>query len=758
MSTYHIHISGQVQGVGFRPFIYKLAIEYHLYGWVNNSATGVHIEINCNPKKLDLFCELIKKNRPKLSIISNLTFWKAENKFFKDFRIIHSDDNDQPNLLLTPDYGICEDCRKDILDKSNKRLAYAFATCTNCGPRYSIIKQLPYDRENTTMQGFEMCSSCDEEYHNPLDRRYYSQTNSCPDCAVKFSIASASQDYSQADVLDRLSIYLKAGKIVAIKGIGGFLLLADATNGDTIKRLRQRKKRPYKPFALMYPTDKLLLDDIETSKKEWQAYKSIEAPIVLFQLKKQLRSGLKNELIAPFLDRIGVMQAYTPLYILIMQMVSFPVIATSANVSGSPIIYQNKKAESELQNMADLIVNNNREIVVPQDDSVIQFTHEFTQKIILRRSRSFSPTFIDPYKSVESKETLLGVGAGLKSSFCFYHQKNTYISQNLGNLLSFETQEAYEHTLRHFFELFRAHPVQIVCDYHPQYFSTQFAQQLTDDFQAKLHPIQHHKAHFAAVLAENNLIATKSLVMGIVWDGVGLGDDQQIWGGEFFSYTSGKMNRIAHFEYFKHLAFDKFAMSLRLPALSLCYEQEKNLKRLQNKFSTTEWKIYRRLLQKKAPLLTDSVGRIFDAVASLLNIKDENSYEGEAAILLEALAQKCQKKVTLEQAYIQKIEGNSIPAKRMIGKICDDIENGVDYSKIAYKFHLSLVKIIQLVAEKYRIRHLAFSGGVFQNSLLIDLIIKYSKNKYTLYFHQNLSPNDENISFGQLVFYSNNLK
>ncbi len=758
MPSFHIHFHGQVQGVGFRPFVYKKALKYKLRGWVNNTNTGVHIEVNGDFNLINNFYNDILTNPPELAIITKSAIYEIEQKKFDAFQIIHSEDTQKPNLLLTPDYGICNDCLNELFDEQNRRYQYPFITCTNCGPRYSIIKKLPYDRENTTMDKFTMCKICAPEYNNPLDRRYYSQTNSCAACAVEMSVLNSKKNYTQKEIIRLIQTSLTEGKIIAIKGIGGYLLMADATNRKTIETLRHRKHRPFKPFALMYPDDKLLFADVYACDDEKISYQSIQAPIVLFRLKEKLKSRLQIDLIAPGLMQIGVMKAYTPLYHLILKGIDFPVIATSANISESPIIYEDDKAANELNKIADLIIANNREIVVPQDDSVLRFSPLYHQKIIIRRSRSLSPTFIDPYKNIQSNKTLLGMGAGLKSSFCFHTQNNTYVSQYLGNLTSYESQESFEKVLGHYFKLFETKPDVIVADKHPQYFSTQLGKELSDKFDTELHQVQHHKAHFAAMLAENGLIVPEKNILGIVWDGVGLGEDGNIWGGEFFSYQNHKIQRLSYFAYFPHIALDKFAMEPRLPALSLCRQINKANKIISGKFTNNELKIYQKLLNKSGNIQTSSVGRLFDAVAALLDIKNINSFEGEAAMLLENKALNFYlKNKNYQKYYSIELQNEQVNTSTLIKKIIDDLVNKVKIDEIALKFHLSLIEIIKLVAEKYQIEDLAFSGGVFQNALLVDLILKNLSKDYNLHFHKQLSPNDENISYGQLVYINNNI-
>ncbi len=759
MPAFHIHIQGQVQGVGFRPFVYKKAISEKLFGWVNNSNTGVHIEVEGKEQVVNKFYKSLVKDAPELSIITNSSIKPIKLCNFKIFEIVHSKNNEQPNLLLTPDYGICNECLIDLFDKNNQRYLYPFITCTNCGPRYSIIRKLPYDRENTTMEGFQMCENCQSEYKKPVERRYYSQTNSCAKCAVKLSIFDSNQTSTQQEIIKLIQDSLRHGKIVAVKGVGGYLLLADATNANTIRTLRERKHRPFKPFALMYSDDKSLLTDVQFSKKEWETYHSIETPIVLFRLKQKITSKLQKELIAPGLSQIGVMKAYTPLYSVILNEIDFPLIATSANISDSPIIFEDIKAEQELSKIADLIIGNDREIVVPQDDSVIKFSSEYQQKIIIRRSRSFAPTFIDRYKNLNSNKCLLGMGAGLKSSFSFYHQSNTYISQYLGNLNSFDSQNSFDKVLNHYFDLFEVKPDVIVTDTHPQYFSTQFGKELSKKYNTQIFNVQHHKAHFAAVLAENNLISTKTDVLGVIWDGLGLGDDNNLWGGEFFNYNNNKMQRLAHFEYFPQLALDKFSLEPRLPAFTITNNIKGSEELTAAKFTRTEWINYQKLIKSRENIKTSSIGRLFDAVASLLDLKDINSYEGEAAMILENEALGFYRKnKTSKQTYSLNFTNNIISVTDLAQHIIGDIKEKKNKAEIAFKFHLSLVQIIKLVADNYSLKNIAFSGGVFQNSLLVDLINQYLSNDYQLYFHKQLSANDENISYGQLVYINNKIK
>lgn len=753
--TWHIHIKGQVQGVGFRPFVFRLANKYGFKGSVNNTTDGVHIEVNATVDLVTNFYDDLLKEAPPLAKITHHSISKIEAKTFKHFQIIHSETRAEANLLLTPDFALCADCRTELYDVTNPRNGYAFITCTHCGPRFSIVNQLPYDRGNTQMDAFQMCSNCTSEYENPGDRRYYSQTTSCPNCAVELSLLPDKSDQTAKDqkqLLELVIRYWQAGKIVAIKGIGGYLLTCDAGNETTVATLRKRKHRPTKPFALMYPNIESLRK-FNLNKRTIQELSNQVSPIVLLDLKESIAKEFAE--VAPGLLQVGVMLPYTPLYDLLLQQFGKPIVATSGNISQSPIVFQDKKAVTALADIADLILSNNRKITVPQDDSVIKFSPFAGQRIVLRRSRGLAPTYIKPDLDWP-KQSIIATGAMLKSTFSFLHQDNTYISPYLGDLASFDTQQNYQHTLEHFLSLFKTQAEVILCDKHPAYPSTQYGEKLSKALQIPIHAIQHHIAHFGAVLGENNLIHSEKPVLGVIWDGTGLGDDGQIWGGEFFKYEKYDFLRCYHFDYFDAILGDKMPKEPRISALAACWDVMGAEDFLKPKFSNTEWRVYSHLLEKKTTLQTSSVGRIFDAVASLLGIMDQQTYEGEAAMQLEAMALQYFKVNGLNFPSSYFMEGAHyyrIPTQSLMTNILMDLQKGKPKDFIAAKFHFSLMKIIKIVANNLKIDKIAFSGGVFQNGLLVDLIQYHLKNDFELFFHQQLSPNDENISFGQLVCF-----
>ena len=747
--TFHIHIKGIVQGVGFRPFVYKLAIKCGLKGNVNNTTDGVHINVSCNREKANGFLNKIIENAPALSVITGYSIDEIDHVEYDDFQIIHSENDKEPNLLLTPDFALCEECREELHDPQNRRYHYPFITCTNCGPRYSIITGLPYDRPLTTMQKYKMCKDCDEEYHNPLDRRYYSQTNSCEKCGVELTIYENGKYLQAKDYIEYVVNAWKQGKIVAIKGIGGFLLTCDASNKKVIKLLRTRKYRPSKPFALMYPDIQTIENDCIFSEQEESELKSVESPIVLLKLKNKINSGLDLQGVTNGLDRIGVMLPYAPLYDLLLTEFAKPVVATSGNISNSTIIYSNEKAINELSNIADVILLNDRDVVIPQDDSVVKYSEKYGQKIIIRRSRGMAPSYIK--RELELPETtIVCMGASLKSAFAILNKKNIYISQYLGDTGTYDSQVNYTKTLDHFFNILDLKPDKIIVDKHPDYFSSVYGMEMAEKFNIPVRKIQHHKAHFAAVIGENSLFDEK--ILGVVFDGTGYGDDGNIWGGEFFVYEKGKIERYAHLDYFDFILADKMVKEPRISALAISKGITVNNDCIKAKFTEVEWGIYTKILNRGYKLKSSSIGRLFDAVSSLVLDIDKQTYEGEAAMKLEVFASNYFKnnKADINDSYIDYSQTDNIIESILKG-IINDLDNSVDKNHIAAKFHISLIKYIKNIANMIGIEKLAFSGGVFQNGVLIDLIYEFLKGEYELYFHKDLSPNDECIPFGQLV-------
>ena len=753
MKTYHIHFEGIVQGVGFRPFIYRYAGQYGLTGWVNNTNDGVHIHINTDTKTARKFLNDLLNHLPPLAVITAYKMEEVAFVRYSGFSIVHSESRLKPKLLLTPDVAMCDDCKRELHDPEDRRFHYPFITCTNCGPRYSIITALPYDRPNTTMAGFKMCDVCQKEYDNPLERRHYSQTNSCPDCAIEMQLYEQGKITEKFQDLNYIVEQWRLGKIVAIKGIGGYLLTCDATDKEAVALLRKRKHRPTKPFALMYPDVETIRKDVFLSEAEEKELSSIHAPIVLLEARAQPGTGPAVEEINHGLSRLGIMLPYTPLYDLLMQKFGKPIVATSGNITDSTIIYEDEKAMKELSGIADIILLNNREIVIPQDDGVVQFTKMHSQKITLRRSRGKAPVYINPALKYP-EETVLSTGSMLKSVFGLLNRKNIYVSQYLGNTESYDAQLNYEKTWMHFGQMFDPEIEVVVTDLHPDYFSTRFGQELAGEHQAELWKIQHHKAHFYAVLGEHNLTDSREKILGVIWDGTGLGEDGQIWGGEFFMYENGAMERIAHLSEFDFILADKMVREPRISALAMMHEMKEAEEFIRPKFTETEWKVYGQLLKNGTKLKSTSMGRLFDAVSSLLLNYDIHTFEAEASMQLENVAANYfnTHPMKLSDSYL----GDDLPENMVtyvLGKIMEDMGKDADKGLVAARFHLTLTDYIMRIARDSGSRKLAFSGGVFQNALMVDMIIEFMNGEYDLYFQKEFSPNDEGIPFGQIMYY-----
>ena len=749
MRWVHIHIEGLVQGVGFRPFVFKLATGLSLKGWVCNGVDGVHIETGGTDKHIEKFIDQLKENAPEESFITAFSVEEISEVKVEDFQIVESNPLGTPNLLITPDLGLCDACRDDIATPGNKRYQYPFTTCTHCGPRYSILKSLPYDRHTTSMEIFAMCPECEKEYHDPLNRRHFSQTNSCPDCTIALRLVDNKGIELTTNWNEALAILinrLKAGEIAAVKGIGGYLLMTDAANRAAIKKLRFRKHRPTKPFAVMYPNVEMLKQDAALTEHEIKAFQSIQNPVVLVKAKEKTESGICLPEIAPGLQHIGAMRPYTAMFELLLKEWGKPIIATSGNVSGSPIVFDDHQAMEELRNIADVFLIHDREIQISEDDSVVRFSQN--HRMLIRRSRSYAPTFINT-DFAPGKECILAMGADMKSAFTLQANGRAYISQYLGDLETYESQQFYRHTLDHLLSLLHVRPQQIVIDAHPNYFSSQLGRQLGTLWQIPVDEVYHHEAHAWSVLAENKLLKSKEPVLCVVWDGTGYGEDKQSWGGEFFTYNKQFFKRIAHLTYIPVWQGDTMAREPRLSAFFICRDFLKDTS-LRNKFTDAEWSYYAKLIQSKPALNTSSVGRLFDAVASILSICEHNTFEGEAAMLLETAANKGK---CLSRYKVEWIE-STFDAESLIKQILIDIDHHVPVERIAFKFHAWLADVIYSVASLKKVKNIALSGGVFQNALLINLIEEVLPSGINLYLHKELSSNDENISLGQLAYVS----
>lgn len=746
-STYKITISGQVQGVGFRPFVYGLAKSFSLAGTVSNNEEGVIIFITGFKDDIQHFYDKLLQNPPPVSKIKNSAITQIDFQNFDDFKIIPSNKNGQLNLPLTPDFAICDDCKNDIQNPKNRRYNYPFTTCVNCGPRWAITNTFPFERDHTSIVDFPMCDSCENEYSNPANRRFHSQTNTCHTCGIEL-ILMGNQGISIAlipqNIFKKIAKLLSEGNIVAIKNTGGYLLCCNAENEVAIQKLRAKKNRPNKPFAVLYPSMEFLQKDLKINENQLKSLTSAERPINIIPL-ENYKGKIALNAVAPELNQLGVMLPYSGILQLLANELNFPVVATSGNIHGSPIISDNAEAFEKLNNVANYFVQHNLEITHPQDDSVVKFSAKFNQEVLFRRARGYAPNYFDA--QLNSEEKIMAMGADLKSSIAFYPNEYFYVSQYLGNLENFDVFNRFTDMANAFTIIFEQQPEVVLVDKHPLYQSARFGKELAQKSKAKLIEIQHHKAHFSAILGEHQLFSEK--VLGVIFDGTGYGDDANIWGGEFFDYENNEIERINHVEYFDWLLGDKMAKEPRLSLLSLSGPGLMPL--LQEKFTKNELKTYQ-TLKNTNTLKTSSVGRLFDAVASLLQLTDYNTYEGEAAILLENRVTDYRLKSCSN--YLS-APGNGISAKEIVKNIYADFNNGTAKETIIINFLYTLAFSIIELAKTNNYKHIAFSGGVFQNTTLVDLLIELAPKEIKLYFHKDLSPNDENVSFGQIMHYLN---
>jgi hydrogenase maturation protein HypF len=758
LKTYQIQISGRVQGVGFRPFIFNLAVRFYLKGFVSNDEKGVVVFIQGEDKgQIEEFIGQIDLLKPRSSEVHSLTVSEIPTEeIFEKFFIKPTPENLSVDIPLTPDLAVCPDCEKEIFDKNNRRYFYPFTTCTQCGPRYALTEKFPFERENTSLSRFKMCPDCLQEYQTPPDARFHSQTNTCPECGITMKLTdSGGEILSEAnqEIFALLAEELLQGKIVAVKNTSGYLLLCDATNAEAVRELRRRKNRPTKPFAVMFPTLEQMSEHLQVEDFHIREFLSPEAPVNIIKIKNSKDLAVTE--ISPDMDTIGAMFPYSGMLKLIAHTFAKPLIATSANVHGSPICSTEKEAITALRNIADLYLHHTLEIIHPQDDSVIKFSEKYHQKIILRRARGYAPNlfFSDELdkKNPDGKK-ILCLGADLKNTFTAVPNDHCYISEYIGDLAHYGVYLRCEETIRSYQKIFSFIPEIIVSDRHPLYESSTLIQQLAvENSLVKEYKIQHHEAHFAAILGEHRLWDGSEPVLGVIWDGIGYASEKEIRGGEFFIHQDKSISHIAQLEGFTWILGDKMSRMPKISALSLS-ENDEYLKPF---FSDNEWKIYTRLIARKA-IKTSSMGRVFDAVSFILGYKHPNYFEGEAALQLERLALRAYKEPDIKFTdYLHGVDFNKeIPVKKLIKTILAESQTQ-PAETVALNFHYTLIKTIEKIANRAKIRSIAFSGGVFQNSVLVDLAHQLLKPDFKLYFHEKLSPNDENISFGQLNYYLN---
>jgi len=750
ISAKQINVRGVVQGVGFRPFVYLLARQHGLSGYVFNTPGDVTIVLEGRNLDIERFLRDLRSKAPPQSHVESVEISECSIKGYQSFEIRESRVREDDYQLISPDLATCQACRDEIFNPSDRRYRYPFTNCTNCGPRFTIIRDIPYDRPRTTMHKFKMCPSCQAEYDNPLDRRFHAQPNACPVCGPRLELLNPDGERIKTDdVIAEASCLLRKGKILAIKGLGGFLLCCDATNDGVVRLLRQRKRRPSKPFAIMVKN----LDEIRKycalSEAEEQVLISTASPIVLLRNKEN--NGLSSE-IAPGLKHIGIMLPYTPLHHILLHEIDLPLVMTSGNYSEEPIASSNEEALHKLKHIADYFLVHDRDIYSRYDDSVVMV--EKNVPLIVRRARGYAPY---PVALPFDMKQIMACGAELKNTFCLTRDKYAFISQHIGDMENEETLEHFEETLKIYCRLFRIKPELIACDMHPDYLPVRWAENRAKADGLPLIRVQHHHAHVVSCMAENSIFPP---VIGVAMDGTGYGTDGHIWGGEFLIADYKSFRRAAHLEYLPLPGGEAAIARPYRTAIGYLYQLFGDGLPFSTWFkgvSPAEIDLIMQQVKKgiNSPL-TSSCGRLFDAVSALLGIRQVVSYEGQAAAELEAIASESGT-VDTYPFGIQSENGiRVIQLAEMLSELLADFKSGVENSLIAAKFHLTLARmtgeVCSLIASETGIRQVVLSGGVFQNRLLFNLIIReLEKGGLKPVFHRLVPCNDGGISLGQAV-------
>jgi len=740
-----LEIEGIVQGVGFRPFIYRLAGRFELAGWVRNTGRGVQLEVEGASANLEAFCRAVREEAPPLSVISALAVQPLSPEGGSGFRILES-----AKLMkggeVSPDCEVCDDCLAEMCDPGDRRYLYPFINCTNCGPRYSIITGIPYDRPATTMAPFAMCDDCLAEYHDPLNRRFHAQPNACPVCGPQLRLLHASGEELPGDPLSETIRALAQGLTVAVKGVGGFHLAVDACSEAAVARLRLSKKRDEKPFALLAADLQAVRQIAHCSDQEGRLLSGVERPIVL--LRKRQGNPI-SRLVAPDNGWFGVMLPGNPLQHLLIKGIGSPLVMTSGNLSDEPIAYRDVDALGRLSEIADLFLTHNREIHTRTDDSVLRLS--LGEPLFLRRSRGYVPRGVN---LPAEQPSVLAVGAELKGTICLTRGARGFMSQHIGDLKNAATLSCLEETVGLLGRLLEVAPEAVAHDLHPDYLSTHFAEGLA----LPLVAVQHHHAHMASCMAEN---ALDGELIGVILDGTGYGEDGAIWGGEFLLGGYGGFQRRGHFSYLRMPGGDaavKEPYRMAISALYGCFGNDlfEQPVPFLAKVGAQERSLFLKMLERgiNSPL-TSSCGRLFDAVSALLGVRSRISYEGQAAIELEALAERGTPS-TPYPFLVQSAECHTVNFAPMIAAICRDLDEGRDAADMARAFHHTIAQAILDVCVSIRQEsgqsRVVLSGGVFQNRLLTEEVAQLlSATGFEPYCHRLVPPNDGGLALGQAV-------
>jgi hydrogenase maturation protein HypF len=745
-----IEIRGAVQGVGFRPFVYRLASELGLAGWVSNSTQGVIVEAEGAHAALDELVRRIIDDRPPRSLITGLIATPCLLQNSIGFTVAPSDGGGAKSTIILPDIAVCDDCLREVFDPTNRRFHYPFINCTNCGPRYSIIESLPYDRGNTTMRAFTMCLACQAEYENPLDRRFHAQPNACPDCGPRLQYwnAAGAVEADQDEALLRAVAAIREGMIVAIKGLGGFHVMVDARSEEAVRRLRRRKAREEKPLAVMFPNLQDVRSTCLVSAEEEALLRSPEAPIVLLRhLAAARREIAVASSVAPGNPYSGVLLPYTPLHHLLLAGLGFPVVATSGNVCDEPICIDEHEAVARLGTIADAFLVHNRPIARQVDDSVLRIVRGRTT--LIRRSRGFAPL---PITVRPPLPPILATGGHLKTTLAITVGNDVVLSQHIGDLDTPQALAAYEKCAADLTRLYVLQPETIVRDAHPDYASTHWA----DHQGCTIVTVQHHYAHVLGCMAEHEL---KAPVLGIAWDGTGYGPDGTIWGGEFLLVCPESYERVAHMRTFALPGGERAVREPRRSALGLLYEifgdsviEMTNFASLQA-FSSAERTVLLQMLRGglNAPR-TSSVGRLFDAVASLVDLRQIAGFEGQPAMELEYAADGYEANLAYPFLLCDDRGPYVVDWEPAIRTLLRDREAGISIGQISARWHAGLAAAAAEVARRVGIDRVVLSGGCFQNvSLLEKTIDALEEAGYRVFWPERVPANDGGLALGQVV-------
>ena len=744
MKAYTIHVTGIVQGIGFRPFVSKLAHELRLVGTVRNDTSGVEIHIQGVEADCRLFIERLQSDLPMHGRIDTLRVEPSTVQSLHSFTIILSQ-GAQGNAFIGADMAPCEACLQDIQDPENRRFQYGFTNCTNCGPRYTIIESTPYDRHKTSMKAFPMCEECQGEYEDLEGRRYHAEPNACEQCGPMFTLQGTDGMVlaTGQDAIEQAKEHIQNGSIIALKGVGGYHLVCDALQEKAVQTLRHRKGRPRKPLAIMAGSLETAKQYVHISHTEEELLLSPARPIVL--LRKVAEHNMVAPSVAPGMETLGILLPYAPYHYSLVPSNALWVM-TSANRSGDPVLYNDAQALEELQGIADYILTHNREIISPVDDSVVQVVHDTS--IMIRRSRGYVPVSI-PVVALEKRSTMLAMGADMKAAFAMNRGSHAILSPYMGDMEHQRVQDLLWSTTKRYEDLFQLQPTEVIVDAHPNYYTSQCGRIYAEKHHLPVIEVQHHHAHVAAVLAEYNI---QEPVLGICFDGTGYGTDGTLWGSEFLYCHQEHMERMAHLSY---APLPGGEVAVREPwRQALWYVNQiypSGVPTVIEEWKKTlpkGWELLEKMMPHMQMIQSSSGGRLFDTVASLLGVGHEHLYDAQLAIELEQLALS-------ERGTIldMKLDGTVLDTMSLVRSVIEQLEYGESVAKISANFHRTLIYYIGQMAkqccEERHISHIVLCGGVFQNRILLEGVMQ-ELGKYKVHVPTQSPMNDGAIALGQL--------